>query len=82
VNLVITGLLRLLAAGRANRQIARELQISPARVEKHLQHIYRELGVSSGAQALAYVYAPTGCQAVLSSVTASSRFRASFTASS
>jgi DNA-binding NarL/FixJ family response regulator len=65
--------LRLLAAGRTNHEIARELRISPATVEKHLEHVYRTLGVSSRAQALVRVYAPTGCQAVLSSITESRR---------
>jgi hypothetical protein len=60
----------------------RELRISPATVEKHLEHVYRTLGVSSRAQALVRVYAPTGCQAVLSSVTACSRSSASPVASS
>jgi DNA-binding CsgD family transcriptional regulator len=49
--------LRLLACGKPSRQIAAELQISTATVEKHLEHIYERLGVSTRAQALASVYA-------------------------
>jgi DNA-binding CsgD family transcriptional regulator len=48
--------LRLLATGRANQQIAQQLQIAPATVEKHLEQIYQRLGVASRTQALARVY--------------------------
>jgi DNA-binding NarL/FixJ family response regulator len=49
--------LRLLATGKQNEQIARELYISVATVRKHLEHIYARLGVSNRAQAIARVYA-------------------------
>jgi DNA-binding CsgD family transcriptional regulator len=47
--------LRLLACGKSNQQIARELAISNATVRKHLEHIYMRLGVNSRAQAIVRV---------------------------
>jgi DNA-binding CsgD family transcriptional regulator len=46
-------ILRLVAAGRTNSAIAHELQLSPRTVAKHLEHVYRKLGVSSRAAAVA-----------------------------
>jgi DNA-binding CsgD family transcriptional regulator len=46
-------ILRLVAAGRTNRAIAHQLQLSPRTVAKHLEHVYRKLGVSSRAAAVA-----------------------------
>ncbi len=43
--------LRLLAAGRSNRQIAAELVLSTATVERHLATIYRNLGLSGRVEA-------------------------------
>ncbi len=45
--------LRLLAAGLANKQLARELLVSEATVKSHLAHIYTKLGVDSRAGAVA-----------------------------
>lgn len=45
--------LRLLATGRRNEQIARELAISAGTVRKHLEHIYVRLGVRSRGEAIA-----------------------------
>jgi HD-GYP domain-containing protein (c-di-GMP phosphodiesterase class II) len=39
--------LRLVAVGHSNPEIARELVISPRTAEHHVQHIYAKLGVSS-----------------------------------
>ncbi|MEV6362292.1 helix-turn-helix transcriptional regulator [Nocardia asteroides] len=44
----------LLAAGRANRQIARDLAISEATVKTHITHILRKLGAANRAEAVAY----------------------------
>ena len=44
--------LRLLACGKSNEQIAQALLISAATVGKHLEHIYTRLGVSSRGQAI------------------------------
>ena len=46
-------IMRLVAAGRTNSAIAHELQLSPRTVAKHLEHVYRKLGVSSRAAAVA-----------------------------
>lgn len=45
--------LRLMAMGKDNDEIARSLFVSPATVRKHVEHIYRRLGVSSRAAAVA-----------------------------
>ena len=44
--------LQLTAQGRTNSAIAHALDISPRTVAKHLEHIYRKLGVSSRAAAV------------------------------
>ena len=51
-------LLRLVAAGLDNRQIARHLAISEATVRTHLQNIYSRLDVSSRTAAIAVVFGP------------------------
>ena len=43
--------LRLLAAGLTNKQIAAELFLSPATVERHLATIYRNLGLAGRVEA-------------------------------
>jgi DNA-binding CsgD family transcriptional regulator len=48
-----TTILRLVATGRTNSAIAHQLQLSPRTVAKHLEHVYRKLGVSSRAAAVA-----------------------------
>jgi DNA-binding NarL/FixJ family response regulator len=45
--------LRLLVEGRSNRLIGDELVVGPETVKTHLRHIYRKLGVSSRAEAVA-----------------------------
>lgn len=49
-----TEVLRLLAEGLTNRQIARRLFISPKTAEHHVGRIYAKLGVSVRAEAAAY----------------------------
>ena len=46
-------MLRLLATGRSNAQIAAELYISPSTASVHVSSILRKLGVSSRVQAAA-----------------------------
>ncbi len=43
--------LRLVAAGRSNRQIADDLVVSPRTAEHHVQHIYTKIGSSTRAAA-------------------------------
>ncbi|GLZ07276.1 DNA-binding response regulator [Actinomadura sp. NBRC 104412] len=48
--------LRLVARGTGNREIAAELFISQATVKTHLSHIYEKLGVKDRAAAVAAAY--------------------------
>ncbi len=45
-------ILQLAARGRTNQAIARTCDVSPRTVAKHLEHIYRKLGVTSRAAAV------------------------------
>ncbi len=49
-------ILRLVAAGTTNREIARRLFISEATVKTHLLHIYEKLGVADRAAAVSTAY--------------------------
>lgn len=49
-------ILRLIAAGNTNREIARKLFISEATVKTHLLHIYEKLGVPDRAAAVSAAY--------------------------
>jgi LuxR family maltose regulon positive regulatory protein len=46
--------LRLLAAGSRNRDIARELVVTLETVKKHTSHIYRKLGAANRTEAVAH----------------------------
>jgi pimeloyl-ACP methyl ester carboxylesterase/DNA-binding CsgD family transcriptional regulator len=46
--------LRLLAAGESNRQIARRLALSPHTIERHVANLYRKIGARGRADATAY----------------------------
>jgi DNA-binding NarL/FixJ family response regulator len=48
--------LRLVAAGRTNKAIARALVLSDRTVDRHVSNIYAKLGVSSRAAATAHAY--------------------------
>ena len=48
------GILRLVAKGLRNKEIARELGLSVRTVEGHLSHILVKLGVSSRSEAIVY----------------------------
>jgi len=45
-------ILKLVASGNTNKEIARKLFISEKTVKNHLNHIYRKLGVKNRAQAV------------------------------
>ena len=45
--------LRLIAAGQSNADIARELVVSPNTVKTHVKNIYRKLNVSTREEAQA-----------------------------
>ena len=47
-------ILRLLAAGRANKEIAADLAISVATVERHIANVYDKIGARGRANATAY----------------------------
>jgi DNA-binding CsgD family transcriptional regulator len=53
-------ILRLVADGRTNASIARSLGVSPRTIAKHLEHLYRKLGVSSRAAAVSRMTMPPG----------------------
>ena len=48
------GVLRLVVAARTNKEIAEELFISVATVERHLANIYRKIGARSRVEATSY----------------------------
>jgi DNA-binding CsgD family transcriptional regulator len=48
--------LRLVASGKTNRQIAAELIVSEHTVSRHLQNIFRKLGVATRAAATAFAF--------------------------
>ena len=49
-------MLRLLAAGRTNREIAGELVISERTVDRHVSNMFSKLDVQSRSAATAYAY--------------------------
>ena len=49
-------MLRLVAAGKTNREIAAELVISEHTVARHVQNIYAKLEVSSRSAATAFAF--------------------------
>ena len=49
--------LGLLASGLSNKEIAGQLYLSPATVERHLATVYRKLGVTGRVEAARYAMA-------------------------
>jgi DNA-binding NarL/FixJ family response regulator len=48
--------LRLIAAGKTNKTIARDLFVSERTIDRHVSNIYTKIGVSSRAAATAFAY--------------------------
>ena len=48
--------LRLIAAGRSNREVARELFVSEATVKSHVNNLFAKTGVRDRAQAVRYAF--------------------------
>ena len=48
--------LRLIAEGKSNAEIASQLLISEATVKSHINHIFAKIGVSDRARAVSYAY--------------------------
>jgi DNA-binding NarL/FixJ family response regulator len=46
--------LRLVAAGRSNREAAAALSVSERTVERHLENLYRKIAARTRADATAY----------------------------
>lgn len=55
-----TDMLAALARGMTNRELSRELGISPNTVKFHLSNLYDKLSVKSRAQAIAFFYSQQG----------------------
>ena len=49
-------MLKLVASGQTNRQIAAKLHISEKTVARHISNIFNKLDLSSRAAATAYAY--------------------------
>ena len=49
-------MLRLVASGKTNREVAADLVISERTVARHVSNIFDKLGVPSRAAATAYAY--------------------------
>ena len=49
-------MLRLVARGTSNKEIARALFVSEATVKTHLTHVFEKLGAGDRAQAVATAY--------------------------
>ena len=47
-------MLGLLATGKTNKEIAGELVLSPATVERHVTNLYRKIGARRRSEATAY----------------------------
>jgi DNA-binding NarL/FixJ family response regulator len=48
--------LRMIAAGRSNREIAEELVLSVRTVERHIANLYAKAGLHTKAQAASYAH--------------------------
>ncbi|MGH2779878.1 MAG: response regulator transcription factor, partial [Thermoleophilaceae bacterium] len=46
--------LRLIARGRSNREVAQQLFIAPKTVGRHVENLYRKIGISSRAAAAVF----------------------------
>jgi DNA-binding CsgD family transcriptional regulator len=53
-------ILRLVAQGQTNKEVAASLYVSPLTVRTHLEHIYEKLGVGNRTEAVARVLGTSG----------------------
>ena len=67
--------LRLVALGRANSEIAAELQISVRTVQKHLENAYEKLGAASRTQAVQAAWSIARPRSVQESIEEENRIR-------
>ena len=58
-----TEVVRLLARGLTNAEIATSLRIAPGTVKKHLDHIYAKLDAESRTEAAVRAFTPWPAQA-------------------
>ena len=49
-------MLRLLAAGGSNKEIARALGMSVRTLERHIGNLYAKIGAAGRAEAIAFAY--------------------------
>ncbi|MEW5726504.1 MAG: LuxR C-terminal-related transcriptional regulator [Pseudomonadota bacterium] len=56
--------LSLLTRGKSNKQIAKELELSPNTVKAHVSEILRRLGVSTRAEAIVLAHEPLAPRAM------------------
>jgi LuxR family transcriptional regulator, maltose regulon positive regulatory protein len=67
--------LRLLAVGASNAELARELVVEQSTIKTHLIHLYEKLGVHNRTQAVARAHALPPARVNATSSTASSTIR-------
>jgi DNA-binding CsgD family transcriptional regulator len=62
-----TRVLALVTLAKTNKEIARDLGISPATVKRHLENVLRKLGLRNRVEAAIYGLLVNGCPAAMNS---------------